>query len=133
VKEGLLPRILRNLLSNRKAVKQQLKAATDPTLIKSLDGRQYALKICANSIYGFTGEPAGQLPCIEISQSTTAFGRDMIVETKSVIEQTYTKKNGFPFDSQVIYGDTDSVMINFKFNLSAANSIICYWTKYIRS
>ena len=35
---------------------------------KVLDGRQLALKISANSVYGFTGANVGKLPCIEISQ-----------------------------------------------------------------
>ena len=33
-----------------------------------LDGRQLALKISANSVYGFTGASVGKLPCIEVSQ-----------------------------------------------------------------
>jgi DNA polymerase delta subunit 1 len=40
-----------------------------------LEGRQLALKISANSVYGFTGATVGQLPCLEISASVTAFGR----------------------------------------------------------
>ena len=40
-----------------------------PLLFKQvLDGRQLALKISANSVYGFTGASVGKLPCIEISQ-----------------------------------------------------------------
>ncbi|KAI5169103.1 DNA polymerase delta subunit 1 [Pancytospora epiphaga] len=111
--EGLLPRILKNLLSARKEAKRELKNTEDPFLRRALDGRQIALKVCANSIYGFTGAPAGQLPCIPISQSTTAFGREMIAFTKKLIEETFTRSNNYAFDCQVIYGDTDSVMINF--------------------
>lgn len=33
-----------------------------------LDGRQLALKISANSVYGFTGAQVGKLPCLEVSQ-----------------------------------------------------------------
>ena len=33
-----------------------------------MDGRQLALKISANSVYGFTGAQVGKLPCLEISQ-----------------------------------------------------------------
>ncbi len=33
-----------------------------------LDGRQLALKLSANSVYGFTGASVGKLPCIEVSQ-----------------------------------------------------------------
>lgn len=112
-REGILPRILKKLLKNRSETKKLLKTETDPRLRRSLDGRQYALKICANSLYGFTGAMTGQLPCVEISQSTTSFGRDMISLTKKLIEENFCKKAGFTHDAQVIYGDTDSVMINF--------------------
>jgi DNA polymerase delta subunit 1 len=78
-----------------------------------LDGRQNALKISANSVYGFTGATKGQLACIEISSSVTAFGRDMIETTKQLVEAKYTIANGYNFDSEVIYGDTDSVMVKF--------------------
>ncbi|EJW01428.1 hypothetical protein EDEG_00022 [Edhazardia aedis USNM 41457] len=37
----------------------------------------------------------------------------MIASTKRLIEDKYSKKAGFTHDSRVIYGDTDSVMINF--------------------
>ena len=74
---------------------------------KVLDGRQLALKISANSVYGFTGAVVGQLPCLEISSSVTLIGRTMIEKTKNEVERIY--------DANVIYGDTDSVMV--KFNL----------------
>ena len=78
-----------------------------------LDGRQLALKVSANSVYGFTGAQVGQLPCLEISSSVTAFGRQMIHKTKELVEAHYSRANGFDFDAKVIYGDTDSVMILF--------------------
>ena len=43
------------------------------------DGR---LQVSANSVYGFTGATIGRMPCLEISRSTTAFGRGMIDHTK---------------------------------------------------
>ena len=45
-----------------------MKVETDPFRKKVLDGRQLALKISANSVYGFTGATVGKLPCIEISE-----------------------------------------------------------------
>lgn len=66
-----------------------------------LDGRQLALKISANSVYGFTGATVGKLPCLQISSSVTAFGRAMIQSTKELVEQHFTKQNGFEFDAQV--------------------------------
>ncbi len=62
-----MPEILENLLSARKAAKAELKKETDPLKQKVLDGRQYALKVSANSVYGFTGAQQGKLPCLEIS------------------------------------------------------------------
>uniref|UniRef100_A0A8C2CN56 DNA polymerase n=1 Tax=Cyprinus carpio TaxID=7962 RepID=A0A8C2CN56_CYPCA len=111
VRKGLLPEILENLLSARKRAKAELKKETDPFKKQVLDGRQLALKISANSVYGFTGAQVGKLPCLEISQSVTGFGRQMIEQTKQLVESTYTIANGYQADAKVIYGDTDSVMV----------------------
>lgn len=112
-RKGLLPEILNDLLTARKRAKKDLKAETDPFKRAVLDGRQLALKVSANSVYGFTGATVGRLPCIEISASTTAFGRSMIEQTRTMVHEKYCIAKGFPYDAQVIYGDTDSVMIKF--------------------
>eukprot|EP01134_Creolimax_fragrantissima_P003471 CFRG3471T1 len=111
--KGLLPDILEDLLSARKRAKMALKKEIDPFKKAVLDGRQLALKISANSVYGFTGATVGKLPCLQISSSVTGFGRQMIEQTKQVVESTYTIANGYNADAKVIYGDTDSVMIKF--------------------
>lgn len=67
LRKGILPEILESLLSARKAAKAELKKETDPLKQKVLDGRQYALKVSANSVYGFTGAQMGKLPCLDIS------------------------------------------------------------------
>ena len=113
VKKGILPLILEELLAARKKAKNELARATDPFEKAVLDGRQLALKISANSVYGFTGAQVGQLPCLPISSSTTAFGRVMIEKTKDLVLEKYTKANGYEYDCKVIYGDTDSVMVKF--------------------
>jgi DNA polymerase delta subunit 1 len=77
------------------------------------DGRQLALKVSANSVYGFTGAQVGQLPCLEISSTVTAYGRQMIESTKAQVEAHYSTANGKEHDAVVVYGDTDSVMIKF--------------------
>ncbi|XP_011801895.1 PREDICTED: DNA polymerase delta catalytic subunit [Colobus angolensis palliatus] len=78
VRKGLLPQILENLLSARKRAKAELAKETDPLRRQVLDGRQLALKVSANSVYGFTGAQVGKLPCLEISQvSTRAPGRQL--------------------------------------------------------
>jgi DNA polymerase delta subunit 1 len=113
IRKGLLPVILEELIDARKKARDELKNTSDPFMKKVLDGRQLALKISANSVYGFTGAQVGQLPCLQISSSVTAYGRIMIEATKNEIESYYCKKNGYATDADVVYGDTDSVMINF--------------------
>ncbi len=66
-----------------------------------LDGRQLALKISANSVYGFTGATVGKLPCLEISQSVTSFGRQMIEHTSRQVEAHYKKENGYANNAKV--------------------------------
>eukprot|EP00742_Colponemidia_sp_Colp-10_P013425 GILJ01015163.1.p1 GENE.GILJ01015163.1~~GILJ01015163.1.p1 ORF type:complete len:651 (-),score=116.14 GILJ01015163.1:49-2001(-) len=101
---GILPEILQELLTARKRAKTMMKDAKDPLEYAVLNGRQLALKISANSVYGFTGAQNGKLPCLEISASVTSFGRIMIHKTRDVVQEKYP-------GTQVVYGDTDSVMI----------------------
>ncbi|KAH7714423.1 DNA polymerase delta catalytic subunit, partial [Aphelenchoides avenae] len=125
---GLLPQVLQDLLAARKKAKADLKKETDPLRKMVLNGRQLALKISANSVYGFTGATVGKLPALEISQSVTAFGRQMIDLTKNTVEGTEDNQGGTrpralykkgaadgkcKKDAVVIYGDTDSVMVKF--------------------
>ncbi|CAH7683178.1 DNA polymerase delta subunit 1 [Phakopsora pachyrhizi] len=112
-RKGLLAIVLEDLLSARKRARAELKLENDPFKRAVLDGRQLALKISANSVYGFTGATIGKLPCLPISMSVTAFGREMIKFTKQEVEAKYTKQNGYDDDALVIYGDTDSVMVRF--------------------
>ncbi|KAI0169673.1 DNA polymerase family B-domain-containing protein [Hypoxylon sp. FL1284] len=112
-RKGLLAQILEELLSARKQAKRELAVETDPFKKAVLNGRQLALKVSANSVYGLTGATTGKLPCLEIASSTTSFGRQMIEKTKAEVENKYTIANGYSHDAQVIYGDTDSVMVKF--------------------
>lgn len=113
VRKGLLTQILEELLSARKRAKKELAVETDGFKKAVLNGRQLALKISANSVYGLTGATVGKLPCLAIASSTTSFGRQMIEKTKEEVEKRYTIANGYSHDAQVIYGDTDSVMVKF--------------------
>ncbi|PPE01222.1 hypothetical protein GOBAR_DD01716 [Gossypium barbadense] len=122
--QGILPEILEELLAARKRAKADLKEAKDPLEKAVLDGRQLALKVSANSVYGFTGATVGQLPCLEISSSVTSYGRQMIEHTKKLVEDKFTVLGGYEHNAElpqvkaalsylVIYGDTDSVMVQF--------------------
>lgn len=37
----------------------------------------------------------------------------MLEMTRTLITEKYSVANGYPADAQVLYGDTDSVMISF--------------------
>ena len=97
---GILPEILTELLNARKLAKKAMKAAKDPFTKSIQNGRQLALKIACNSVYGFTGVQKGFLPCWPIAASTTTIGREMIDDSKRISEKTY------PGAAQCIYGDT---------------------------
>ncbi|KAF2140745.1 uncharacterized protein K452DRAFT_252622 [Aplosporella prunicola CBS 121167] len=113
VRKGLLSQILEELLGARKRAKKELGVEKDPFKKAVLNGRQLALKVSANSVYGLTGATVGKLPCLAIASSTTSYGRQMIEKTKDEVEKKYTIANGYSHDAQVIYGDTDSVMVKF--------------------
>ncbi|KAI8471465.1 MAG: DNA polymerase delta subunit one [Monoraphidium minutum] len=114
VAKGILPEILEELLAARKRAKADLKKESDPFKRAVLDGRQLALKVSANSVYGFTGATVGKMPCLAISSATTAYGRQMIEATRAWVQAEFCVSRGRPADCEVIYGDTDSVMVNFK-------------------
>eukprot|EP01031_Cornospumella_fuschlensis_P034500 gene34500-41770_t len=118
-RRGILPEILDELLAARKRAKKDMANATDPMEKAVQNGRQLALKVSANSVYGFTGAAVGQLPCLPIASTVTAYGRQLLLQTKAFVEQRYTQENGFDHNAEVVYGDTDSVMIKFGYNTVA--------------
>ena len=113
IRKGLLTQILEELLGARKRAKKELALETDTFKKAVLNGRQLALKVSANSVYGITGATVGKLPCLAIASSTTSYGRQMIEKTREEVLAKYTVKNNYEFDAEVIYGDTDSVMVKF--------------------
>jgi DNA polymerase delta subunit 1 len=111
--QGILPTILIELLDARKKARFALATVSDPNLKAVFDGRQKALKITANSVCGFTGFTNGKLPCLPIAKTVSSYGRRMIIKTASIVQEHFTKENRYKYDATVIYGDTDSVMIDF--------------------
>jgi DNA polymerase elongation subunit (family B) len=97
---GVLSGILQSLWKNRKVTKKEMNQATDPFVKTVLNAKQLAIKVSMNSIYGFTGATVGALPCLEISQSVTGCGRQMIEQT-----QKHAKEM---FQCEIVYGDSVS-------------------------
>jgi DNA polymerase delta subunit 1 len=102
---SVLPGLLSELYNERKAAKRQMNQTTDPFVKSVLNGKQLALKVSMNSVYGFLA--ANMLKCKPIAASVTARGREMIENTKNYVEKNYK-------GAVCIYGDTDSVFIKFK-------------------
>lgn len=144
--KGVLPKILEQLLTQRKATRKKMLWQTldlkngeqvtglvakdngmcfkmsdgriiDKTSVSSVhdtfdefkkgvfDGLQNAYKVTANSLYGQTGARTSPMYMKELAASTTATGRNMIMMAKSFVEQE--------FKARVIYGDTDSIFIEY--------------------
>jgi len=61
IKPGVLPQMLIHLLDERVKVKDAMKTTTDIVQKLVLDGRQRAIKVAANAVYGATGAPSSKL------------------------------------------------------------------------
>ena len=97
--KGILPEILKTLLKARKQAKADMESARGTHLFEIYNGRQNALKISCNSVYGFTGAGHGMFSCKPIATTVTCKGRGIIELTKRTIE------HDFP-GAEVIYGDS---------------------------
>lgn len=114
---GILPEILEQLLSERSRIKKLRKKYGEKTMDYAvLDGRQLALKVCANSVYGFTGAGMGYLGEKRIAASVTRVGRGMANHTKYMCEDKY-KEHGL----RIVYGDTDSVFAEIPHSMCDTN------------
>lgn len=107
---GLLPKILDDLLRRRKAVQASMGSHEKASpLWLVFNHRQIALKLVANSLYGFTGgQENRKYGCAAIAETVTACGRQIITETKEFAEKEYAK-DGFT----LVAGDTDSLIFYF--------------------
>ncbi len=106
-KKGLIPRVLEYVLKSRFQIKDTMKAMKkegkgDLPLYKDLDARQWALKIVANSMYGYLLYARSRYYSREAGESVTAYAREYI-------QKTMEKASEFGMD--VLYGDTDSIFM----------------------
>ena len=104
-KPGILPTILKKLLSERKCVKRKMKSEKNTFMKQVLDGQQLALKVTCNSVYGQTGAFTSNIYLRPLAACTTALGRKHLMFSKDFVETNYP---GY----RCIYGDTDSIFIS---------------------
>lgn len=105
--EGIVPGILSRLWKERKKVKKEMAQEKDSRLKAILNGKQLAIKVSMNSIYGFFGVKSGIFPCKPISSTVTYIGRTMIEHSKNCAEKWYNgseQSNGIK--AKIIYGDS---------------------------
>ncbi|MBI5223445.1 hypothetical protein HY990_03410 [Candidatus Micrarchaeota archaeon] len=104
--KGLVPHVLDYLVEMRGKIKDELKTVDKSTdLYTRLSARSHALKILANSFYGYLGYARSRWYSRPCAESVTAWGRMHIAETIARAEAS-----GF----QVLYADTDSVFLIYK-------------------
>ncbi|MCX8166840.1 MAG: DNA-directed DNA polymerase [Candidatus Micrarchaeota archaeon] len=104
--KGLIPQVLENLLNERFELKKKIKQIQkNSDEYKRIEAKIQALKIIANSFYGYLGYPRSRWYLRQAAESVTAFGRKYI---QHVIETA--EKNGF----NVLYSDTDSIFIKLR-------------------
>lgn len=92
-KRGIIPSILAGLLAERKATKKEMEKAEkegDNFKAKILNGKQLALKITANSVYGQLGAPTSPIYLKHLAACTTAIGRGMLNTGKIFVENKLT-------------------------------------------
>lgn len=106
---GVLVRAEIETLIERNRVKGLMKAHDESSFTyKVLDGRQLAVKLVGNSLYGFTS--ANMRPDSRIAFATTHAGQGHIRLMRYNAQKLITVANGFACDLVVISGDTDSIM-----------------------
>ncbi|WP_306305605.1 DNA polymerase domain-containing protein [Metallosphaera hakonensis] len=100
--DGFYRSILNFLIEERRKAKEELNRATDEYEKRRLDERQRALKIMANTMYGYMGWLGARWYSREGAEAVTAWGREIIMNAAKVAKE---------FGYDVIYGDTDSIFV----------------------
>ncbi|KAF7731899.1 DNA polymerase alpha catalytic subunit, partial [Apophysomyces ossiformis] len=103
VPTGVLPKLVKMFVDQRRKVKQRL---LDPSLSNTerlqCEIKQQALKLTANSMYGCLGAAHSRFYAKSLAKLITSEGRRILQDTVDLAQD---------LGLNVIYGDTDSVMV----------------------
>ncbi len=102
---GMMREMIDELLTEReekKTLRDQHEPGTEP--YDRYDNQQASVKVVMNSLYGVSGWDRFRLYDKDNAAAVTATGREVI---------NYTEETVTDFGYDVIYGDTDSVMLEF--------------------
>ena len=97
--------IVHAVVQNRKNVRAEMVRTIDPFVRQSLDAQQLCCKILQNAFYGACGSETFAIACNAIAASVCMIGQWM---NKTV------RYNAMVRGGRCVYGDTDSVMIQFR-------------------
>ena len=109
IRKGVLPIMLEDILKTRVMVKNSMKLHNDDNLYKIFDSRQMSLKLIANVTFGYTAANfSGRMPCVEVGDSIVRVAREALENSIKHIHANYKT-----YRARVVYGDTDSVFVQF--------------------
>ncbi|CAA7030946.1 unnamed protein product [Microthlaspi erraticum] len=100
---GVLPKLMERLVRIRKSVKLKMKKETG-LKYSELDIRQEALKLTANSMYGCLAFPHSRFYAMPLAELIALQGREILQRTVDLVQNH--------LNLEVVYGDTDSIMIH---------------------
>ena len=103
---AVLPAVIARIVQSRREVKGLMGRENNPGRKKQYDLRQLALKLTANSMYGCLGFAQSRFFAEPIAALITSQGRKILQHTVDIASGKC--------DLDVIYGDTDSIMVNTK-------------------
>ena len=113
--DGVIREMVNELLDEREE-KKRLRNRNDPDSdeYQLYDQQQAAVKVIMNSLYGVLGWERFRLYDKEMGAAVTATGREVIEFTETAANER---------DKEVIYGDTDSVMLELGSEVSIEEAI----------
>lgn len=107
VREGTLPRLVKEILDTRIMVKNSMKLHKNNKLLQRvLHSRQLGLKLIANVTYGYTAANySGRMSCVEVADSILSKARETLERAIKLVDSNNK------WNVRVVYGDTDSMFV----------------------
>lgn len=112
-KKGIIPTIIEGLVTKRKEIKEKLKLKDDV----GLNNQQRVLKEITNSFYGLFGNEGYRLYNPTIQATITDIARKHLLYTKGLLEEMGYK---------VLYGDTDSIFVQWNSKIDVEKMLDIY-------
>ena len=127
---GIIPRIEQELFQKRQEMKRQLadakrqlastvaeygdssaEARVVEALVVLRNFRQLAMKLVMNKIYGVVAALTSPMRHLPVAETITWRGRLLINWMAHLAEVRYTPAAGYPCKVELVYGDTDSILV----------------------